>query len=349
MHAYIDIKTGEKHYLCPDPLCSHKAEEGCLFVDIFQFYISNNRLYTTRRINNGINPYPVETIIEIDLEQNTVRELFQCDSEYDYIGFTSLEDNKIYFTYTKETLRTEDENGDIVTEDELTKMYLDLDTEKVYINEANSYTYETYSLLYKNNNDIYGIDQINNRIIMTDSDYKNEEVIFDYDEWYSIADAYFDKNTEELYFCLASINIIDAHMDYTDAEEGAIYVIDKENNVRKLEMPTEKITSFRLTKNYIYYTTYDPINFGMSVRGYDCVVEDSGKIYRVSRDDTTSPELVFDAKGEMFFESYIVMGDYLYIRYIEFINQVGAVYFRATYSTARIHMEDQTIKWLNFD
>lgn len=34
MWAYISLQTGEKHYLCPDPLCRHTEEDGCRYLDM---------------------------------------------------------------------------------------------------------------------------------------------------------------------------------------------------------------------------------------------------------------------------------------------------------------------------
>jgi len=347
MISYIDIKTGEKNYLCPNPLCSHYAEDGCLLVDVSDYYIIDNLLYTIKNLQRGINVY--ETIVEIDLEQNTMRELYQCTDIYDYVWFTSLKNNVIYFSYSKETERTDDGNGNIITKEEITKMYLDLATEKVGILKNNEDKYDTYYKIYESDTYIYWWDSINCDILVTDIEHKNEITVLNYESDYSLSSASYDSNTGELYLCISSDDMIREDLDHLDTEDGAIYVIDKENNVRKLEMPTEKITGFQLTNNYIYYTTYDPKDFGYTAFGYPCMMQDGGKIYRVSREDTTSPELVFDAKGELFPGAYIVFGDYLYIDYNELVQGADYANFRRTGSTARIHIEDQTIKWLNFD
>jgi len=349
MHTYIDIKTGDKHYLCPDPLCKHKTEEGCLIVDIV--YLLNhpnkeNIIYAEKLIEE---PELFWAIYEIDLEQYTEKLLFRCANIYEIATLNSIDDEKLYFTFTKETGRTKDENGNTIVEQEIQEMYIELSTHNIGIAESEKNKYDAYTKLGEKDNRIYWRDTENNRIIMTDSDYNNETTVFTHESGYSLPSIYYDSNTEELYICLCSDDMLREKLDYLDTEDGAIYVIDKENNIRKLEMPTEKITGFQLTNKYIYYTTYDPIDYGYTSFGYPCIVQDGGKIYRVSREDTTTPELVFDAKGELFLGTYTVIGDYLYIDYSELIEEGIYTHFRRVGSTARIHIEDQTIKWLNFD
>jgi len=347
MYTYLDIKTGEISYLCPNPLCSHRIEDGCLFVNLNGYERKDNYVYTVKYLYKG--KYTHNTIVEIDIEQNTMRELFQCDNEYDYLSITSLKDDIIYFQYFEETERTENEDGQINTNVEMREMYLDLKTGKSGISEKSTSEDNDYYILYQTEDWIYFKDEKNNRIMVADKDCSKKKVLITYEPEYRVSSILYDSFTEELYLSISSDDIIMDSLDHLDIEKGDIYVIDKDNKARKIEMPSDKIRGFQLTRNYIYYTVYDPLYYGTSIRGFDCVRQDGGKIYRVSRDDTTSPELVFDAHEVLFPGSYIVLGDYIYIDYSELISGGGYSYFRRVGSTARIHMENQTIKWLNFD
>jgi len=351
MIAYMDIETGEKHYLCPDPLCTHSVGSSCLFVDVTYYFANpdnDNLLYTTKRIYDG-GYYSYGVIVEINMEENSMREVFRCSDIYDDMFLESIDRDKLYFTYIKETERIKDEDGNVTTKNEEIPMYLDLSTFVAEERDFSKDKYDSFYKLYEGSDCIYWLDREKSCVLTTDTNRKNEKILLTYEKGYSIISAAYDSNTEELYLGIGSDDMIMASSEYDGIEQGDIWVVDMNNNIRKVDMPSEKITGFQLTNKYIYYTTYDPINYGMSPRGFDCIDEDGGKIYRVRRDDTKKTELVFDAQNELFFASFVVLGDYIYIDYGELVSGNGYAHFRWAGSTARIHMEEQTIKWLNFD
>jgi hypothetical protein len=114
-------------------------------------------------------------------------------------------------------------------------------------------------------------------------------------------------------------------------------------------MPSDKILEFKLTNEYFYYTVYDPIFYGTAPVGIPCICENGNKIYRVSRDDTAEGELVFDGHEKLFFKDYMVTGDFIYIYYIKFIKDDNFTWFNITGATARIDMENDTIKWFTLN
>ena len=112
-------------------------------------------------------------------------------------------------------------------------------------------------------------------------------------------------------------------------------------------MPSEMITSFQLTRDYIYYTVYDPIQLG-SKNGRPLLDTTGGKIYRVPRDNTTEGELFFDAKGELIFRgAYCVVGDNLYLQYYKVRGSGDDMSTYYTGSIARVNVKENTLKWIN--
>ena len=115
-------------------------------------------------------------------------------------------------------------------------------------------------------------------------------------------------------------------------------------------MPSELITDIQLTNDYIYYTVFDPVQYGVTRQGSPTVDETGNKLYRVKRSDTSSEELVFDGQNEVIFkDDYFVSGDYLYITYWKPKTRDGITYFYRIGSKARINMKENTIKWINLD
>ena len=126
-----------------------------------------------------------------------------------------------------------------------------------------------------------------------------------------------------------------------------VYKIDKEFNITEIPMPSEMITSIQLTKDYIYYTVYDPIQYGTR-KGHPILDTTGGKIYRVARDNTTEGELFFDAKGELIFRgAYCVVGDNLYLQYYKLKGVADDTSFYYTGSIARVNVKENTLKWIN--
>ena len=129
--------------------------------------------------------------------------------------------------------------------------------------------------------------------------------------------------------------------------EGYILRVDGDLNVERLDMRSDLILDMQLTRDYIYYTSYDPIEYGISPRGGVCYDESGGKIWRVPRDDvSTEPELIFDGRGEFAFRGYYAVGDCLYLDYSEIVQENGIGYFRWHGINARVNFVDGTIKWL---
>ena len=179
--------------------------------------------------------------------------------------------------------------------------------------------------------------------------FKSHVSLLKYDDDYYLKNLYYDKNTDELYaFIMYSELAYPEKMDMSDKDiHCKVYKIDKDFNLTEIPMPSEMVTSIQLAKDYIYYTVYDPIQYGTR-KGRPVLDTTGGKIYRVPRDNTTEGELFFDGKGELIFRgSYCVVGDNLYLRYYKYKGVADDASCYYTGSIARVNVKENTLKWIN--
>ena len=357
--VYVSLKTGEKHYLCPDPLCEHTKQSACQYLDLAELTFhpdSESTLYMTKNISVE-NKY-CGTICKIDLDNNKISELYRenlTDSEArsNRFDLMFINENTLYFT-DRYTYREDNGEGEVVFTDEVYFKALDL-SETVSAGNARilDSEYDGKRCVYVLNDQIFGIDSGvaygAGRFYVTDMNFGAEKTILEYEEGSHISGLCYDQNTEEFYLLVSSN---DMHIS-SNAEngKGKLYCLDRDFHCEEVPMPSEQILSFQLTNQYIYYTIYDPIVYGMSPRGIEATDESGNKIYRVSRDDTTVAELAFDGHEELRWRpsGYTITGDYLYMDYASIAREGGLVWFKAIGSTARINMKDNTIRWINLD
>ncbi len=105
-YAYVSTKTGEKHYICPDPLCSHDEESGCPYINFVELAFpmkSDKIIYGVRsNIIAGTAVFQ-DRIYEIDLSENTLRQIYNSkdickDFDVDYITMYFIIEDTLYFT-----------------------------------------------------------------------------------------------------------------------------------------------------------------------------------------------------------------------------------------------------------
>ena len=192
-------------------------------------------------------------------------------------------------------------------------------------------------------------DQHTYELYYTDMNFKSHVSLLKYDDDYYLKNLYYDKNTDELYaFIMYSELAYPEKMDMSDKDiHCKVYKIDKDFNLTEIPMPSEMVTSIQLAKDYIYYTVYEPIQYGTR-KGRPVLDTTGGKIYRAPRDNTTEGELFFDGKGELIFRgSYCVVGDNLYLRYYKYKGVADDASCYYTGSIARVNVKENTLKWIN--
>ena len=103
-YAYVSTKTGEKHYICPDPLCGHDEESGCPYInfDVLAFSTdSDSKIYGVRKNIVAGTAVLQDRIYEIDLSENTLRQIYDSkdickDFDVDYITTVSYTHLDVY-------------------------------------------------------------------------------------------------------------------------------------------------------------------------------------------------------------------------------------------------------------
>ncbi|MGN1409150.1 MAG: hypothetical protein ACI4XJ_03140 [Eubacteriales bacterium] len=350
--AYISTSTGEKHNICPDPLCTHLEESDCKYLDFEDLIFLPNSdyiAYTIRHEIIGDNWTPV--IYEINLNENTIsRKYIPSDVPDEVSGVTLflffISENKLYFSEWYQ-INEKNEDGEIDIRYEIRLMALDLtkNTAEVLNNDFNQ-----SNCVYASEDKLFFVDQ--GCFYCTDTDFSNERDILTFDKAYQAYDIFYDTNTNEFYLLISLTNMhsqVTVDID-TENVHCNIYKIDSNFECSKVPMPSELITDIQLTNEYIYYTVFDPVQYGVTRHGSPTVDETGNKLYRVKRSDTSSEELVFDGRNEvLFIDDYFVSGDYLYITYWKPKTRDGTTYFYRIGSKARINMKENTIKWINLD
>ncbi len=352
LYAYIDLKTGDKFFLCPDPFCPHTRESGCKYLDLFNLIFSpssDNIIYAVKIV---LSEDFYNVICFIDTENDTYREIYKVNSNENirnYIRLYFIHDNKLYFSITQDERIIE--NGEFTSVSiKYYYMALDLHTNEVETLNIEFLSQEYEHIVYVNDKYIFFDDYENGRFFATDLNFENERTILDYGKDFSRTSLCYDKETQELFIVICSKSFFSSSAEKNDIETGYVYCINNNLEYHKLEMPSDKIIDIKLTRKYIYYTIYDPIYYGTSPRNIPCIDESGNKIYRVSRDNTTSSELIFDGHEILFFKNgYIVTGDYIYMDYYALVNEGSMYWFRYMRTAARINFVDNTIKWFNID
>ncbi|MHB1151829.1 MAG: hypothetical protein ACYCWE_05625 [Eubacteriales bacterium] len=355
MWAYVSLLTGEKFYLCPDPLCPHTEESGCKYLNLKELIFvpdSENLIYTVKTYLSDNGAY--EIVCLLDTENDTFHELFKSDSVnvnvYNMYDLCFINDEYLYFTNTCIT-REKAENGEVEQKIEEKLMTLNRITNEV--NEINNkYSSQEYGkYFFADDRHIFFINFNNKKFFATDLNFENEQTILDYGKEFNIRNFFYDKGTSEFYVLINSDYMFGTSNN--EITEGSIYCVNSNLEYRKLEMPSEKIADFKLTNGYIYYAVYDPVYYGITPWGIQSTDITGNKIFRVNRNNTAKSELVFDGHGQLFYNyisgGYIVTGDYIYMDYCALMKEENTTWFRRMGSTAKINFKDQTIKWLNFD
>ena len=354
VQCYIDAKTGQSFALCPDPLCDHSEESGCPYRGFAQLKHHPEK----DNIMFAVQGYNVEKTVHynicvIDETNGTITKVYGTDvkgSEVeDAIYFQFISGDKIYFTgrfFETET----DKSGNVVSKIVDRVYTLDMNTYEVKKLD-NEYSEGEFGLcLTASKNHILFCDFALGKIYVTDINFNNQQLIVEYDpETFFMGEYCYDSITDEIYFSVAS-NSLSGRSD-EGVEEGYIYCLDSDLNCKRLDF-CDTIVNFALTRNYIYFTKYDPIVLGKTINDRNCVVVNGGKFYRITRDGMGEEELVFDGGVGIYHfihHPFAVMGDYIYYPYTYLHDLFGYPSFHFSGRTVRIGITDKTVKSLSFN
>ena len=356
IYAYISGQTGEKHFICPDPLCTHGAYSGCQYLNLGNLTFSSSDtslMYATRSaVEDGVF-YP--TVYEINNSAATITPIYKPDDKSEGLDMVYLElmfekDGKLYFIYNSQ-YEYVNENGETEHDEKAKLMSLDLKTKQTEVLNEDLSTRvglmgEVWDKLLFGDGDTL-------ELYYTDYNFENPVTIMKFEDGYGLKNLFYDGNTDELYMLSYYGELMyprNPDMSGKDIH-CKVYKMDKDFNITEVPMPSEMITSIQLTKVYIYYTVYDPIQLG-SRNGYLLIDTTGGKIYRAPRDNTTEGELFFDNHGEIIFDgsigaAYCVVGDNLYLQYYKLRGSGDDMSSYYTGSIARVNVAENTLKWTN--
>ena len=345
IYVYVDLKTGEKHYICSDPLCTHIEMGECKYLNMnsAMFFIDKNIFYITsiEGFYDESNIAKKFSIYKINLNTNKIENVYQCVDDFTkvYITISFIYNNRLYFLETERISLTKDDSKKEYREVSTLKT-LNLETQKIE-NERllpQNYTLDT-GIIYIDNYTCF-FNSIK-RLFFTDLSFLNEEIIYDFQNNEYLGDYFYDKNTKELYFNVRNDKL----------NTGDVYVY-KNGKLERVNLSNENnIYCFQLTDSKIYYSIYEPFYYGISPRGGEVYDYISGKVYESDRKSISESKLIFDGSGEFNLHKYVIVGDYLYFDYMDFMNDGTFVWFSKALELkkARINFKNNTIKYISFD
>ncbi len=349
--AYVSTKTGEKHYICPDPLCGHDEESGCPYINLQQmtFHPYNDSLVYA--VKQDFSNNFISRIYEIDLKQNTFYEIYNAkntdrEAKADYIYIYFILDNYLYFR--DRFVHEEIIDGEKILTEKTYLARVDLESKKT---EILNNDFSSIGGIHIIGTNAFYTDIANRTLYCKDINSENPVSVMTYDEGYQIYKIYYDNNTEELYLLVSRADLHHSAKLAADLEASKcrLYCITKDLACREILMPSSLLLDVQLTNEYIYYLTYDPINYKKPPYTRDAIDIAGNKIYRVKRSDTSKGELVFDGHSEIFFRDFFAAGDYVYMDYYSLVIREEGQVFRRMGSTVRVNIKENTLKWMNLD
>lgn len=354
-YAYVSTKTGEKHYICPDPLCGHDAESGCPYInfDVLAFSTdSDSKIYGVRKNIVAGTAVMQDCIYEIDLSENTLRQIYNSkdickDFNVDYITMYFIIEDTLYFT--DRFVFYEEANGERIVTERIWLLGLNLTTkETAVLNDNFDENLERFHVI---GDRIFYTDLAERTVYCTDFAFTEKTPVLQYPDGYQLSVDQYDSGTGELYMLVTNSDLMQAavYPENPDAIKCTLYYVDSDLQCKEVPMPSDQLIDFQLTNEYIYYRKYDPINFKTPPYERNAIDVFGNKLYRVKRSDTMTPEVAFDGHEELFFQDYFVTGDYLYFDYYALVVRDEGQVFRRMGATARVNMKENTIKWLNLD
>jgi len=228
---------------------------------------------------------------------------------------------------------------------------MDINTYEVKPLEISDRTLDLTGSMIASENYIFCVDHATGSVMAYDHNYENGKVLLEYDTSASFVwDYCYDSLTDEFYFNLLS-NVCLGHK-FEGAEIGDLYRVDSNLNCEKLDI-ADKVVNFAVTRNYIYFTQYDPIEYGETKFGLRIANVNGGNFYRVKRNGTGDVELVFDGGIDIYqipYFPFFVFGDYMYYNWAYvgdwYGEQYGPIVAR---DDVRIGLTDKTVRSMSHD
>lgn len=346
---YTDLRSGESFTLCPDPACTHDASSGCRYRDLEQLCFhptEENLLYAVKTAEDGCVLY------EIHLDADRFQEIYrtadaygQQQNEYHVLNLDRI-DNGMLFFYDECIRESVSDDSESTTVQETVACRYSI-REKTLERGAADLTRQP---IYTSAQTAFIADQQNKKLWAESLSSGERTLLLDY-AGQNVGDFFYDTAEDALYFRTYRYEETpDGSVPPAENVSGCVYRVDSALRCEKLPLPSEQLLSFQLTGRFLYYTAYDPIAYGTGIRDGSAVYDRTGgKIYRVPRGQTMSPEVVFESHDQLFPEDYLVFGDYIYLDYLSLVGKdTASAYFMRMHTAYRVGISQKTIRWLHF-
>ncbi len=342
--VYASLKTGECFSVCPDPLCTHLEDSGCRYLNLDSFVLPSDgtgNLVWAVKSDFGSGGM-VRSLCEIDLDADTITSIWS-DESVNFILPRFESGGRLYFETT--TMLEELSQDGVVTERVIEELRcINLETREVTNFGELSGSGGCY---FSDGESLYFVDYDLGELCATDMSFANRRTVFAWKEGYQPSNIFLDEATGQLFICVY-LRDMTISPESVETPSGAIYVVEPDGSSRKLPLDCDRVLELVLTEKYVYYTKFDPVEYGNSPRGTPAILEDGAKIYRALRSAPTESELIFDG-GDLLFSSWAVVGGHIYIDWMRLMDANGMQWFRHAGITARIDPERRTLAWLTLE
>jgi len=343
---YIDLATGESHYVCPDPLCPHTkdADETCGAYSVPGMNIREGKGYDWLLTSDKDAPWiQTFTLTERDLTTGKVKALYSYDSnvmeeKYALPAGSCIDGNLLWFTnrefVTDGETKTQTRH-DIVYTCDLTTGEI---SEPYHL--PDEYDQEGTGILWVQDGLFY-MRSPQTKLFVTDQTFSERRVLID--EPVPV------NGRDQVNYRISDENTGEVFLLYGNKAEknGTIYRIC-DGEIEELSMPHEEIYQFRLTKDKIYYMTYEASEYSAPWQEHEY---GGGKIYVTDRETRETAELFFDSKMQIpLIDSWYVVGNYVYVNVRDYTPNGDHPFSTIqNLKTARIHVTDGTIRYFCFE
>ena len=343
---YIDLATGESHYVCPDPLCPHTkdADETCGAYSVPGMNIREGKGYDWLLTSDKDTPWiQTFTLTERDLTTGKVRALYSYDSnameeKHALPAGSCIDGNLLWFTnrefVTDAETKTQTQH-DIVYTCDLTTGEI---SEPYHL--PDEYDQEGTGILWVQDGLFY-MRSPQTKLFVTDQTFTGRRVLID--------EPVPANGREQINYRISDENTGEVFLLYGNKAEktGTIYRIC-DGEIEELSMPHNEIYTFRLTKDKIYYMTYEESEYSAPWQEHEY---GGGKIYVTDRETRETAELFFDSKMQIpLIDSWYVVGNYVYVTVKDYTPNGDHPFSTIqNLKTARIHVTDGTIRYFCFE
>ena len=343
---YIDLATGESHYVCPDPLCAHTQEtaETCGSYSVPNLHKKDGKGYSVVMSSDKNSPWlETQALMEYDLATGERKLLYSMTNNMMEGEFNSINpigiDGNLFWYYemeyvTDEETKTQTTHKTVYSYDMITGNI----SEPYHFPEE--YDQESAGFLWIRDGLFYMCSP-QMRLFVTDKNFSERQVLIDEpmpaNGRDQVSYQVYDEHTGETFLLYGN----------EAQKNGTVYrIIDGE--IEELSMPHEEIYQFRLTKDKIYYMTYEESEYTAEWQEHE---PSGGKFYVTDRETRETAELFFDSKMQIpLMENWYVLGNYVYVNVMDYNPNADHPFSTAqNLKMARIHVTDGTIRYFCFD